>query len=638
MRTLFGTILAAVALGAAADGSIAGIGNVRLKGYLGARLDAMIERNVAGKDVDYITAPFLEKTEDKGWWQTEFWGKWMHAAMPCLAYSGNTRLKASVDRGLARILSSQEPCGYIGNYPDELRCGENWDVWGMKYTMMGLLHYYDGAADRQAADRALAACRRLCDYVIGELGPNGRRGRELWQTGNWTGYASSSILEPVMWLYRRTNDRKYLDFAAYVVKGMSEPEAGPRLVDLALKGVSVADRNGHGNKPADGGGYVRKTSRIKAYEMMSCYQGLLEFYEVTGRRELLDATLAAAEDIVREEINLAGGCACNERWFHGARKQHVAHARLQETCVTITWMRLCAKLLAITGDAKWADRLERTFYNAYLAALKADGSEFTSYTPLSGNRWHGMNHCFMHEDCCNSNGPRGFVCFLETMFRTAGDGATLNFYSSALLEGIVPKTGKKIAFEMYSLYPRTNRARLVSHTSGAGVVPLRMRIPAWSAQTKVTLNGKPLDGVTAGGYFTIARDWKLGDVVEISFDMPVVAHVQSHFAAFTRGPVLLARDSRFADGDLSEALHTDKRFGGGVKDGEVRPTFAAVRVPSDGMWMAFSATLPIGAHYLNPEGSFPVTVFFCDYASAGNEWTRANSYRTWIPVESGPED
>ena len=69
------------------------IGDVRLKGPLGERLDAMIERHVIGTDVDYITAPFQEKTETKGWWQTEFWGKYMHAAMPYLQYSGSAKLK-----------------------------------------------------------------------------------------------------------------------------------------------------------------------------------------------------------------------------------------------------------------------------------------------------------------------------------------------------------------------------------------------------------------------------------------------------------------------------------------------------------------------------------------------------------------
>ena len=79
-------------------------------------------------------------------------------------------------------------------------------------------------------------------------------------------------------------------------------------------------------------------------------------------------------------------------------------------------------------------------------------------------------------------------------------------------------------------------------------------------------------------------------------------------------------------------------FRPGIKDGERMPSFAAGRAPSDDMWMAFSATLPVGSHHENPEGGLPATVFFCDYASAGNEWRRDNFYRTWFPVEFGPAE
>ena len=688
MKNLLGSrvllaMLAAGAVAFAAPGdSLGNIGDVRLKGRLGDRLGAMVERHVAARDVDYRTAPFMEKTERKGWWQTEFWGKWMHAAVPYAKYleggamadcgalgtTRPTRLSSSIERGIERILASQESSGYIGNYPDALRCGEGWDVWGMKYTMMGLLHYYDfvkmqeEVGEKSSSSRkddkfhsptptpnsnsTLDAAKRLCDYVIGEIGPNGKRGRELWQTGNWSGYASSSILEPVVWLYKRVSAKdgkdaaqKYLDFATYIVKGMTGPESGPRLVDLALKGISVADRNGYGNTPQRHGGYVMKHNRWKAYEMMSCYQGLLEYYEIVklckcentqypmfAVDDIFKAAIMTAEDIVREEVNLAGGCASNEAWFHGAKKQHLPYVHLQETCVTTTWMRLCEKLLEVTDDPKWADQVERTFYNAYLGALRPDGGEFAAYTPLAGSRWHGMHHCFMHTDCCTANGPRGFLCFLKELFTTRGGAATFNFYSSALVKGELPG-GRKVAFDMYSLYPRADHVRIVSHAECAA--PVRLRIPAWSARTEVKLNGKPLDGVAAGRYFTIEREWRLGDIVELRFDMPVVAHALDHHVAFTRGPVLLARDSRFADGDLAEP------FSRGIKDGQAMPAFAAVRAPSDDIWMAFSATLPVGSHSENPEARNPSTVFFCDYASAGNAWTRANFYRTWFPVEYG---
>ncbi|MGN0852638.1 MAG: beta-L-arabinofuranosidase domain-containing protein [Kiritimatiellia bacterium] len=635
-------------------------GQTALKGFLGEKLDTMIANHVIGTDIDYITAPFLEKTERHGWWQTEFWGKYMHSAMPYLAYTGSPKLKASVDRGIERILASQEPNGYIGNYPDELRCGEGWDVWGMKYTMMGLLHYFDGCtaegaseADRAKGAKALAAARRVCEYVIGEIGPNGKRGRELWQTGYWSGYASSSILEPVMWLYKRTKDRRYLDFATFLVKGMTEAESGPRLLDLALKGVSVADRNGHGNKAETHGGYVVKHNRWKAYEMMSCYQGMVEYYEVTGRAELLEAAIRTGEDIIKEEINLAGGCACSEAWFHGAKKQHLPYVRLQETCVTTTWMRFCEKLLDITNDPKWADQLERTFYNAYLGAMKADGSEFAGYTPLSGNRYHGQHHCYMHTDCCTANGPRGFLCFLKELFRTKGNEIVFNFYASALVRGEL-ENGRRVAFDMYSLYPRGNFARLVSHTQGVGKVPVKLRIPAWAgAGTTVKLNGKSLGRVTAGSYYAIEHEWTLGDVVEIAFDMPVIAHTiapgpvsapgafdgkdakpsaKPHYVAFTRGPVLLARDSRLGAGDQTTP------FRGGIRDGQTMQGFSAVRSPSDDIWMAFNAVLPIGSHTENPEGRYPEAVTFCDYASAGNTWQRDNYYRTWFEIEWLPTE
>ena len=662
-KTVLAAGLAVLMASVAHADSCASAGDVRLKGYLGDRLDALIAHHVAAQDVDYITAPFMEKTETKGWWQTEFWGKWMHASVPYLQYATGGKpetqsatcevaeeLSAKIARGVERILASQEPCGYIGNYPDALRLGEGWDVWGIKYTLMGLLHYYDAetkaesAKSRANAARVLEAAKRLCDYVITEIGPNGRRGRELWQTGNWSGYASSSILEPVVWLYRRVAARegedaarKYLDFATYIVKGMTEPEKGPRLIDLALKGVSVADRNGPDYKSDAGWAYVCKYGRSKAYEMMSCYQGLLDYVEVKSGgveredlKKIRQAAILTAEDIVREEVNLAGGCASSEAWFHGAKKQHLPYVRLQETCVTITWMRLCERLLETTDDPKGADEIEKTFYNAYLAALKSDGSEFAGYTPLTGSRYHGQHHCFMHTDCCTANGPRGFLCFLKGLFTTRGDVASFNFYSSALVKGELPG-GRKVAFDMYSLYPRTDRVRIVSHTEG--VVRVRLRIPAWSAKTEVKVNGQPQTGVSAGTYFTLARDWKLGDIVELKFDMPVIAHTLDHHVAFTRGPVLLARDSRFADGDLTEPFRR-----GLLADGQRMKGFSPVRTPSDDIWMAFSATLPVGAHHANPEGANWVNVMFCDYASAGNLWRADNFYRTWFPVEYGPAE
>ena len=611
---------AAIAGGAFADS--------HLTGPLAARLDAMVERHVAATDVDAITRPFAPADERHGRWQSEFWGKWMHSAAPFAELTGDARLKAKIARGVEAMLAAQEPGGYLGNYPDGKRCGTGgWDVWGMKYTMMGLLHAGDA--------KSLAAARRLCDYLIAEIGPNGRRGRAVWQTGSWCGMPSSSVLEPVVWLYRRTGEAKYLDFATFIVKGLVEPAEGPRLVDLALKGVKVADRNGHGFKVKENP-VPKIHNRLKSYEEMSCYQGMLDYVEVKKVEEvekvegvrtddILKAAVMTAKEIAADEVNLAGGCSRCEEWFGGAAKQHLPSFRLQETCVTITWMRLAAKLLAVTGDPFWADELEKTFYNAYLAALKTDGSEFAAYTPLTGSRSSGMDHCHLHVNCCNANGPRGFLAFLDSILTAREGVAKLAFYASGSHETALD--GEKVSFDVYTHYPKANFARIVNRTPAPRRFALDLRIPAWSAKTAITIDGEPVADVKPGAWCRIDREWRPGDGIDVFFDLATRVHTLSNHVAFTRGPILLARDSRFREGPLDEPLRAEALAEG------FAPAFTAVRRGTPEMNLTVAAVLPLGVHSENPDGALPSVVRFCDYASAANLWRPDNDSRTWFPVE-----
>ena len=111
---MMGAVAGAIAAGATM--TVLPYGDVRLKGPMGERLNKMIEHHLKATDVDYITAPFLEKTERGRRWQTEFWGKFMHAAMPFWTYTQDAELRKHIDFGFERICASQEPSGYIGNY------------------------------------------------------------------------------------------------------------------------------------------------------------------------------------------------------------------------------------------------------------------------------------------------------------------------------------------------------------------------------------------------------------------------------------------------------------------------------------------------------------------------------------------
>ena len=599
-------------------------GDVSLQGPIGLTLDKMLERHVLAEDPVYLSKCFKERTETS-LWQTEFWGKYMHSAVPFWKATGCDRLKSRIDAGIENIISAQLPNGYIGNYREDCRSSlGSWDVWGIKYTMLGLIHYYDATK----CPKALDTCRKLCDYLIGSVGPGAKR--TIAQTGNYAGQPSCSCLEPVVWLYKRTNDKKYLDFATFIVKEMTEREDGPRLLDLAQKGVPVAERSAPPPGNSIWGGV--RTNRGKAYEMMSCYQGLIEYWEVTGQKELLDAAITSARAIAAEEINLAGSGASYEHWYHGAKHQHEPFPHTQETCVTITWMRLCQKLLTVTGDRFWADELEKTFYNAYLGALSEDGRLFAVYTPLDGTRSEGQIHCRMHTNCCNANGPRGFLSFMHSLVQAKNDEVFFNFFVSSRAAVTVPALGKKVLFETHTMYPKNGDVDIRFRIPEPMKFRFSLRIPSCVTVKKLAINGVVEKSLPkAGEYVTWNREWRPGDSVILEFGLPVKMHRIDHSVAFTRGPVLLARDSRFGDGDVSTVIRT-KELSGIFAGGKTVDFPLECFSQDDKMRMVVAARLPLGGHDENRDRSNLTTVHFCDYSSAGNRWSPSNWYRCWFPL------
>ncbi len=605
-------------------------GDVSLQGPVGDRLGLMLRSHVFAEDPVYLTECYGERTET-GLWQTEFWGKYMHSAAPFWTMTGDAGLKARLDAGVENLLEKQLDDGYLGNYAPERRAGKGtWDVWGCKYTMLGLLHYHDAMKDANPAlaKRALGACSRLCDWLIGAVGPGAKV--TIAETGNYAGQPSCSCLEPVMWLYRRTREARYLEFAHFIVREMTENPKGPRLLDFAAACAPVSERSAMPSKSLWQG---VPTNRGKAYEMMSCYQGLVEYAQETGRKDLMDAAVATAWDIADQEINLAGSGASCEHWYHGARHQHEPFPSTQETCVTITWLRLCEKLLALTGEPRWADQMERTFHNAYLGSLSPDGRRFTSYTPLDGTRSEGQLHCRMHTNCCNANGPRGFLSFMRSILTARGDEVFVNQYVSSRASVEVPALKEKVLLETHTLYPKTGSVDIRYRGARPAKFRLSLRVPRWAmAGAAVKVNGREIrferrqSGAYVTRYVTVAREWRPGDAVSLELPLTVEAHRLGDSVAFTRGPVLLSRDSRFGDGELAEAVRAGDF-------GKMAEGFRLERSPcGDEMAITVAAPLPVGLNGQNPDQRNPATVRFCDYASAGNRWRADNAYRSWLPV------
>lgn len=608
--TLLATALTLMTWGgasAAKKASVQKVGTVTMSGYVGQRYADCINHRVKTENVDTLISVFRLQDEKQNLWGSEFWGKWVQGAIGMYHFTHDAQLKEIISRAEDGLMACQLKDGYIGDY-DAAHQLNGWDVWGRKYTLLGLIKWYQETGDK----RALKTAERLLGYTISQVGPDGK---SIIDCGEYMGMPPSSILEPTMFLYQITKNQRYLEFAKYIAQELNKP-GGPELITKA--DVPVALRVPL--KPGDA--WYGKKNGQKAYEMMSCYVGLLELFRVTADPTLLHAAETTWQHIVDEEINAAGSGASHECWYGGKALQTRVSGLTMETCVTFTWMQFCERLLEFTGDQKYADQIERTMYNALMASMKGDGSQIVKYTPLEGYRQEGEHQCNIPINCCNANGPRAFAMIPRVMYRLpAADRVDVNLFIPS--QTTIEMGGQTIGLSQQTNYPQDGKVQINVNPQHEAAFTLGLRIPAWSQQNTVEVNGEKVEGVKAGQYCLIKRTWKAGDRVTLNTDMRARLVELNHMQAIERGPVLLARDTRFRDGFVDETCEIPTHDGNIV---DLEP----VKAPQ-GMWMAFRLTMPRGAY--NTE---KFVTHFCDFASAGNTWDQGERYRVWLPRTVDP--
>jgi uncharacterized protein len=575
----------------------------RIDGYLGAKIDLCISQRIKALDFDQFVEPFRHRNETR-LWQGEFWGKLMLAAISSCSYNNDPIMRKKIDDAVDGLISTQTPDGYIGNYSDSARL-QQWDVWCRKYTILALLSYNELTGDK----KSLRAASLLADYTISQL--QGKT--KIIKTGNYRGMASSSILEPIVLLYERTGNKKYLDFAQSIVDQWETTE-GPQLISKALKGIPVSERF-----PQPKSWWSWENGQ-KAYEMMSCYEGLLELYRIKGDESYLKAAEETVKNIIETEINISGSGSAFECWYKGAEHQTEPTYHMMETCVTFTWMKLCYNLLRITGNPLYADQIEKSAYNALMASMKSDGSQIAKYSPLGGTRSEGEKQCGMNINCCNANGPRGFM--LIPLFSVMGgtNEVYINLYGQSVIK--IPVNRKNIVrIEQVTSYPVNDRIDFIISPDKPEVFTISFRIPEWSRNNSLTVNGENISGLIPGSYQKVTRIWNTGDKVTITLDLRARIVTLNGYQAVVRGAVVLARDARFADGDVDDAavISNQKNFVElKVSDKKVENT-----------WMAFIAPMVVGTNLEGIDRN-PRPVHLVDFGSAGNTWEENSRYRVWI--------
>lgn len=542
---------------------------------------------------------FREDSDDgDNGWRCEFWGKTMRGGCLTYQYTGDETLYAVLREAAEDLLTARRPNGAFSTYPQE-NCWRGWDIWGRKYVLTGLLHFYRICREEDLKSRVLSAMTAHAERLFDALG----EGKiNITETSDfWGGVNSCSVLEPVVDLYKLTGDERCLDFARYILS-----TGGCRDGNL----IALAAEN---KIPP------YEYPEVKAYETISFFEGLLAVYEVTGDRFYLDTVEKFAAAVAATDLTAIGCAGCTHELFdHSAVKQTLfSEGIMQETCVTVTWMRFCARLFLLTGKERYMAQVERSAYNALYGALNdhmlelwdvgghtlLDALPFDSYSPLvRQKRGRGVGGLkFFRQGgfygCCACIASAG-TALLPLVAVTGGrDGVAVNTYMTGSVRLPTPG-GKRLTVTCQTTYPAAMDAHLTVSPESPERFTVRLRVPEFVKDPVIRINGEPVNAEIADNSVFLTREWR-NDAVTLTGEIALETVSLNGKTAYRYGVLTLARDEqKEPDAVLSEPL---------VLTG----TPAQRAAPEEGETVRFLLEKRGGGHAV-----------LTDYASCGKRWDK----------------
>lgn len=488
-------------------------------------------------------------------WYGEHAGKWLYAT--ARAATHDAELKKLLLETADYLVDQQEADGYLGTYSPKVRLtnaaarhNRSWDAWSLSYMTLGLLEvnrYFP-------QPRYLTAATKIGALFLETFGPGKK---DITEYGTRHGISATIVLDPVVELYKITNDRRYLTLAETIIDRM-EQRSDAHLISVPLNG---------GDMEAVGDG--------KAYQLLWNLTAIAKLYEVTGKHEYFEAVSKAWDNIVTHHLTIAGGpwggvgkhLECfNKRYFWSPYG-------FIETCSTMSWIQLNKVLLRLTGDAKYAEEIERAAYNALLGAQYPNGVDWAYHSFSNGRR-----HIAHFDDCCPSSGALALEELPTVTYAFRNNGIACNLFTPNEATLALPHSNK-VRLVQETDYPFNGHIRLTVSASKAERFPLFIRIPAWTEGARITVNGVAVAVEEEGGYVALDRVWRRKDVVDIDFPMTLAIHHRTEKAdspqggpdlfrvrwfALTRGPLVFAANG-LIDGNREQivalpAQHPETHF------------------------------------------------------------------------------
>jgi DUF1680 family protein len=465
-------------------------------------------------------------------------------------------LENYIDSLIVKIKKAQEPDGYLytartinPNEPHLWAGKERWEKEReLSHELYNSGHLYEAAAahyqatgKRNLLDIALKNADLVCS-VFGHDKKHVAPGHQVVEMG-------------LVKLYRITKKKEYLETAKYFLE-----ERGH------FKGYDANSKDPwkNGSYWQDHKPVVEQNEAVgHAVRAGYLYAAMADIAALTDDKEFLKAIDTIWQNVVEKKIYVQGGLgAIGDGERFGDNFQLPNATAYNETCAAIANVYWNHRMFLLHGDSKYIDILEKSLYNGLISGVGMDGKSFF-YTNAMEIK-NGVLHKDMEASrsgwfpcsCCPTNVTRLVPSIPGYMYAQKDNDVYVNLFANSTTTLEINK--KPVQVEQQNNYPWEGNLKFIMTPKSPVEFNLLVRIPGWAEnkampsslyqfaenstkKAEIKLNNKPVDYKIENGYAVLKKNWRKGDVVEVSLPMEVRKVVANPQVTDNLGKVALQR-------------------------------------------------------------------------------------------------
>ena len=455
--------------------------------------------------------------------------KWTEAVGFVLQSGDRPALRETAEKIIDEVVAVQEPSGYLNTYyqddrkslrmlPQTQTTGH--ELYNIGHMLQGAIAYYRATGDRRLLD---AGIRFVNDFLIPNYGPAPKK-----PIVSGHPEIEMSLIE----LYRITGDQRQLDLAGYILGGDSRIELPERRTIYMFSGTPFTAR-----------------TRMQGHAVRAMYAccGATDYYMETGDESYWKTLNLLWNDTTSTKMYVTGGVGSRSDGEAFGDAYELPNFRAYgESCAAIGNMMWNWRMLAVTGDARFTDVLERALYNGINSGMSLDGTLYCYRNPLAFDPSTGdkIRNSWYDVTCCPPNLERTFASLPGYFYSTSADGIYVHLYDNSELNWHL-ENGVGIKVAQKTNYPWDGGVEIAVSPAKASDFTFYVRIPGWTDHAQVAVNGEAMSGIVPGTYLPIHRRWSAGDVIQLKLEViPQVIEANARVAddsgrvAIQRGPLI----------------------------------------------------------------------------------------------------